>query len=412
MKICLINTLYYPNIVGGAEQSVQFLAEELVRKGHQVFVISLAPQHGIRSAEHNGVTVFTVGHHLVPWPFQKGGIPWFLKPYYFALDSFYNPFICHAVEEILVRERPDVVHTNNIFGFSPQVWKLVKAFDIPLVHTLRDHSLLCTRSTMWRNGDNCQKQCPPCRIHTLPRKILCPYVDGVIGISNYLLTHHQHHQLFNKVAIKAIIHNPYSSDDAEPSFVTSPRHNGPLVFGFLGRLEKQKGVELLLEAFSAASNQHNCSLLLAGEGDAAYKSTLRRQYSSPAIQFLGFVPPQTFFNKIDILIVPSLWQEPLGRVIFEGYHHGIPVIGSTRGGIPEIIEDGKTGLLFDPSIPESLTDKLNYACNNPQRIKAMKSVCLEMAKNFLPAVIVDQYINIYQKAISIHHGSPVSNSRR
>jgi glycosyltransferase involved in cell wall biosynthesis len=106
---------------------------------------------------------------------------------------------------------------------------------------------------------------------------------------------------------------------------------------------------------------------------------------------------------IDMLIVPSLLNESLGRVVLEAYSCGIPVIGSNRGGIPEIVVEGETGFLFDPDIPDSLTELLRFACSNPHRIHAMKPACLEMAKRFAPEVIANHYLGVYEQVLSQYH---------
>lgn len=402
MKVCLVNTLYYPTIVGGAERSVQFLAEALVGAGNEVVVISLSPRHGVESTSHNGVVVYKVGHWSVPWPFRQGGLPWFLKPYYFALDSFYNPFICRDVGKIIAREQPDVVHSNNIFGFSPQIWKSVQKLDIPLVHTLRDYSLLCTRSTMWKSDNNCQNLCLPCRIHAIRRRMLSRNVSGLVGISNFILNQHLNYQFFEMVETKEIIYNQSATTDSIPYFSTGSKGDS-IDFGYLGRIEKEKGVEILLDSFSAVASQYECKLFIGGDGDAIYKNTLRERYPSPTIQFLGFIDPHTLFSKIDVLIVPSLWNEPLGRVVLEAYQYGIPVIGSSTGGLLEIIEEGETGFLFDPKTSDSLTEKLYLACNNRQQLRDMRPSILKLAKKFTPEFIVGQYLQLYQDVICQYH---------
>ena len=74
----------------------------------------------------------------------------------------------------------------------------------------------------------------------------------------------------------------------------------------------------------------------------------RQAYNNSKIEYKGFIKPEEFYPQIDVLIVPSIWNEPLGRVVFEAYSYGIPVIASKRGGITEIVKEGETGYLFEP----------------------------------------------------------------
>src|SRR5262249_38354253 len=118
-------------------------------------------------------------------------------------------------------------------------------------------------------------------------------------------------------------------------------------FGFLGQLRPVKGIEELVDAFLSLPSG-SAELLIAGKGDAAYERLLKAKTAErDDVRWLGFVDPQQLLNEIDVLVVPSLWQEPLGLVILEAFAHGRPVIGSQRGGIPELITR-ETGWLYDP----------------------------------------------------------------
>ena len=100
---------------------------------------------------------------------------------------------------------------------------------------------------------------------------------------------------------------------------------------------------------------------------------------------------------IDVLIVPSLWHDPLPRVVYESYSHGVPVIGSDRGGIPEIIDIGKTGFIFNPDFEEQLKEKICIFRKDPTIIKSMSFYCIEKARDFLPEMVVRKYTDIYRK---------------
>src|SRR3712207_547939 len=100
------------------------------------------------------------------------------------------------------------------------------------------------------------------------------------------------------------------------------------------------------------------SLAIGAKGIPSYERYLHAKYRRPTIRFSGYVTPEAFLPEIDVLIVPSLWHEPFGRTVIEAFAHGVPVIGSKRGGITSLIEEGSTGFLFDPGYPEELTAKM------------------------------------------------------
>jgi glycosyltransferase involved in cell wall biosynthesis len=395
MKILIINTLYYPNFIGGSERSVQLLAEALVQDNHQVVVISTSPNPGIKVDWINSVKVYYVGLKNLYWQFGSQENPSILKPLWHTLDS-YNPCMAQAVADILDTEQPNLVHTNNIGGFSVLVWQAVKQRKLPLVHTLRDYYLLCARSAMFRKGKNCETPCLYCQPYTLTRRYFSQLPDAVVGISQFILKQHLKLNYFRNTPIQETIFNSFCST----SIPTQASSNKSILrLGYLGRLQADKGIEFLLSTLENLASK-NWELWVAGKGTVEYESYLKSRYKLPNIHYLGFINSSELFKKIDFLVVPSLWQEPLGRVVFEAYTYGIPVIVSNRGGIPEMIDEGKTGFIFDPAQPETLLGVLISVRENPMMTVHMHKNCLEKARLFEPEGIGKKYTNLYQEVIN------------
>ena len=405
MKIAIINTLYYPNVVGGAERSVQFLAEALVNKGHEVVVICTAPEQGIQTERLNGVKVYYLGLKNIYWQFSDKNQPSALKLIWHGLDT-YNPMMAKVVGSILKAEHPDIVHTNNLGGFSVAVWRVIKKYGFPLIHTLRDHYLLCPPSTMFKGQKNCEHQCVKCRLYAFPRQRATQQVDSVVGISRFILNRHLAFGSFKTVTRHQVIFNAYDViyNPNQPSVVAYSkldRVNRPLKLGYLGRLHPIKGLELLLDTVTRNFSENECEIWIAGKGEQRYDNQLKNSFNSSIVYFMGHVEPAELFNKIDILVVPSLCHEAFGRIIIEAYAHGVPVIGSNRGGIPEIIESGKTGFVFEPNDMDSLITKIKYFVDDPHLVEKMRPAVLEKAKEFLPERIVNQYITVYQQILAL-----------
>lgn len=393
MKILLVNTLYYPNVLGGAERSVQFLAEALARVGHEAVVVSAGWNRGIQVDEINGVKVYYVGLKNLYWPFSKKQNSALIKPLWHLMDT-YNPLMAREVDRILAVEKPDVVHTNNLSCFSVAVWRTVKTRKLPLVHTIRDYYLLCPKSSMFSRGRNCEKQCTLCWLYSIPRRKYSELVDIVVGNSRFILEKHTSLGFFPRARAE-VIFNAYERETF--GFQASVNRQPCVRFGYIGRLHPTKGVEVILEVVRMLP-EGTWTLSIAGQGSPEYEKYLKES-SLESIQFMGFVRPEEFFPQVDVLIVPSLWHEPLPRTIFEAYVHGVPVIGSRRGGIPELIEEGKTGFLFDPDRPEELVKAMNTFIQKPELIDIMRDNCLEKAQEFVPGRIVEQYIQVYESAI-------------
>jgi len=115
------------------------------------------------------------------------------------------------------------------------------------------------------------------------------------------------------------------------------------------------------------------------------------------------VRPEDFLPEIDVLVVPSVWDEPLPTVVVEAFTHGVPVIGSRRGGIPELIEDGRTGLLFDPAQPGSLEAALGRFIDDPRLAYRMREHVLQKAQEFVSEKMLKEYCEIYQRALRGDH---------
>lgn len=396
MRILLANTHYASSVVGGGQVSVEYLAESLARLGHHVVVVTTTRSKDARVSELNGVRVYWVGLANVYWPTETEVRSKLAKAAWHTLDT-YNWIMGRRFGSILDRERPDVVHTNVLSGLSIAAWYETKKRGVPLVHTLRDYYLLCIRSSMTRGGDNCVSRCKQCSLFSLHKKRASATVDAVVGVSQFILDLHLQHGYFTAARKRRVIHNPYSY----PSGATGRRkvnegEDGPLRIGFLGRVHPSKGIEHLLAAVRQFP-RHRYHVLVAGRGTPEYERRLSDVYPEVNVSYLGVVERDQFLAEVDILVVPSLWNEPLARTVIEAYANGVPVVGSSRGGLPEIIEEGRTGFVFDPGSPGSLERVLQRCLDSPALLREMRAQALRKAEEFLPSRISAAYLEVYEK---------------
>lgn len=388
VKILLINSLYWPQFLGGAERIVQSLAQGLAHLGHDVVVISVAPTRH-KTAYVNGVKVYYLSLKNLMWPFGREN-PTVLKPLYHALDT-YNPFMAAAVGSIIDHERPTLVHTNTLAGLSTAVWQQVKSRQLPLVHTLMDYYLLCPRSTMFCDATNCVVSCRRCSVFGYLRRRMSPSVDAVVALSRYVLALHLDAGYFVSTPVRKVV---YSGYEPPRDALQSVAVGGKVRLGFLGRLHPTKGIEVLLDAVTRLPSTR-WELWIAGRGTEVYEAALRKRWRAPNIHYLGHIQPEALFSMIDVLVVPSLWNEPFGMVVIEAYANGVPVIASRRGGLAEIVEHGGTGFLFDPSEPDSLEHILAQVISAPTTIHDMRSRVLNTSNNFSPTRMMESYLAIY-----------------
>lgn len=396
MKILFVNSLYFPIQVGGAEKSVQFLAESLASMGHEVGVISLIDSRATPSSQIiNGVKTYTITLSNLFWPFSERTAPSILKLLWHLIDVL-NPFNLRAIDRIIEEFKPDVVHTNNLKGISVAAWLAAKKRGLPVVHTLRDYYLICPRSSLFKNNRRCQTQCGECKFFAAPKKALSKHVDAVTGISEFILAKHIDQGFFEGAVDKIKIFNAFPANEHPMEKAISER----VKFGYIGRVGPEKGIESIL---SLAMDTPEATFLVAGDMASDYGKQLVETYARPNIQFVGYQAPHTFFNQIDILIVPSIWDEPFGRIIVEAYSYGVPVMGAMRGGIPELIEEGRTGFLFEPDLAGDMASTLTKIMQAPDCLAEMAPRCYEKSGEFAAGPILDQYLTLYEKHINRAH---------
>ena len=385
MKILIFNTLYYPNQIGGAEKSTQLLAETLLKSGEEPVVVCTSNKDYIDYV--NGVKVYYVNIPNLYWAYNSKEENKFKKPIWHLIDS-YNPFN-NKLSSIIDKEKPDIIHTNNLAGFSVSVWKFAKERNIKIVHTLRDYYLLCPKSTMFNEKLNkiCDKQCFTCKLYSIPKKKLSQYVDVVVGISKFILNKHLEYGYF-KNAKKEVI---YNSVEVPRNFIKKDKSINETIFGYVGSLSQSKGIEFLLENFNSM-DLSNVKLYIYGKGTTkAYETKLKKKYASDKILFQGFKKPEEIYKNIDILIVPSLWNEPFGRIVPEANSYGIPVLVSNKGGLPELVENGKNGYIFNPDKQGDFEKKLGLMLD-----KFYNNTWEFDVSEFELDKIVEKYKKVYQ----------------
>jgi glycosyltransferase involved in cell wall biosynthesis len=398
MNIVYINSFYAPDEVGGAEKSVRFLAESMVNQGHRATVICLGRES--QRTTLNGVQVERLQISNIYDPLAGGQRPSWQKLVWHGLDSF-NPVAAAKVGQLLDRLQPDVVHTNTLSGLSVAAWGQVKDRGIRLVHSLRDYYLLCPNTAMFKAGHPCAQRCTECSCLSLPKVRPTGLVDHVIGNSHFILNKHLAAGLF-KQASHSVIYNAYA-----PKAMARPETaQQPLKLGYIGRLAPTKGIEVLLAALRQLSGASaDVELLIAGEGDASYVEALKGAATGLPVTFLGKVTPEAFYSAVDWTVVPSVWDEPLARVIFESFCHGVPVIGSNKGGTPELVRDGENGYLYPAQDASALKEVIARCIGQ----KALWPDFSEEAKNmtamFSPTKVAEAFMNTYVAKIESHEHS-------
>lgn len=282
-----------------------------------------------------------------------------------------------------------------------RVWKLVgliKKHQIDLVHTNSVVSLegalaakLAGVSHVWHIRELFMADSPKLR-SVLPkswtRKLIMALSDRVICISQAVADQFDH---------ATVIYNAINVRDWD--FKIKPR-SGDLKIGYVGRLTEGKRFHDLLSALPA-----NATLKVAGTFvDAPYEKRVQdlvsEQHLQDRIEWLGYQTDlKAFFASIDILVLTSL-NEPFGRVLIEAMASGVPCVAANSGGVPEIITDGLTGLLYPPGSPEMLSTCLNRLSDDSAlAIKIAENAGRMVQDRFTITVQQQQLADCYQQVL-------------
>lgn len=383
-RILLINTYYFPNGKGGAERSTKILAESLAKLGYRVFVITTSRRNDMSIL--NGVYVYYLNMGNLYWLPESKKHPKPIRVLWHVIDS-YGLNKSNDFEKLLRELNPDLAITNSIVQFSCKIIDILRKCNIPVIHIIRDHYLMNV-STVMTNRQLFIKNLILGKFLSIRKKMLSNYPIGVIGISQYILNTHLKNDYFSRATIKTVIPNAIEDTGDFTEFVKRKP-----VFGYVGALNSRKGVDLLIDAFSA--NRIENELLLFGSGEDGFVNKLKGRIKSyPNIKLCGYQDAMSIYPSIDFLIVPSIINEAFGRVIIEAYSYGIPVIGSNRGGIPELIEHSKTGFLFEPEEKNSLIKVIVENKLNVSSIPTLRKNAFEKSKHYVVDNIIESYVQV------------------
>ena len=336
MKILRIISLGY--VAGGAENGIAKINPYLLNKGHSVKILAsdLGPEQ-----EHFNEYVFKSISDASP-----------LKFFLFL----FNPSAFFALKSALNEYQPDVVHLHIMSQVTPSVLFLLRKY--PTVMTLHGPETFLSQFVIWCMKPSYFKDdiCDAKNL-TLGGRLTHFYFNRIqkfvykFGLRNVdlFIAPSKSVQNMAKTDVSPIIHLPNFIELRNFRELTN---NYNLLF--VGRLEKVKGVEFLIEALSAiiqAVPQTTLTIIGDGRDKSDLVNLTRELRLEKYIQFRGWVENKdldTYYQKASIVVVPSIWLEAFGGVILEAMSVGRPVIGTNVGGIPEIIDDGVNGYVVEP----------------------------------------------------------------
>ncbi len=394
MHLLLVNNLYPPIMAGGAELIVAYLAEGLAARGHRVTVVSTCgPEMEPYPVEQsNGVEVLRFFPRNVYWSFAREGQPRLRRAVWHLRDAW-NVDAARRFRTILQRHRPDLVHTHVIDGFSASIWRRARRAGVPVVHTAHDYHLICPRAfLLTRDWKICAHPSLGCQLYRSWHLRTAGDVDLFVSPSKFLLD--KHCEAGVAADRTALVRNGIPL----PRRVErSPRVGGKLRFLLMCRLTVEKGVQVVLDAMTRIPPSVGVEVVIAGRGPL--ESTVKAAAAAdPRIRFLGFIQGEEKQNLLaggDYLLIPSLWYENAPVAVVEAAAYGLGLIGSRIGGIPELVEEGATGLLFPPGDADRLAAIMQDLASGRTRLEGFSEASQTVADRHGVDRMVDAYEGHY-----------------
>ncbi len=379
----------------------------LKKKGHRVSFFSMSQPENL-STEYQKYFVSNIDFG------DKGLIKKFLA----SLRIFYSLEAKRKIRELIKEEKPDIVHLNNIYHqISPSILHVLKKAGIPAVMTLHDYKMVCPSYSMLNKRQTCQ-ECRGGRYYNclknscfkgarskslistlemyLHHKILRIYklVDSFISPSEFLQS-----KLKSMGFEAKIEHLPNFVEAANYKPHYSWRENSVVYFG---RLSEDKGLFTLIEADKRLPH---IDFKIIGAGQLNKDLSIKaRKEKTGNVRFLGRLSGQALKEEISrsmFTLIPSECYENNPRSVIESFALGKPVIASRIGGIPELVKDDFTGLLFEPKDPVELSQKIKSLVSQPEKIFRMGQNARRLVEEEFNAEKYYQGLyQIYQEAIN------------
>lgn len=375
MKILMVNKFLHPN--GGSETYIFKLGEQLKALGHEVQYFGM---------EHEGRCVGNNAEQYTSDMDFHGGSK--LKKLTYPIKTIYSTEAKKKMSIVLNDFQPDVIHINNFnYQLTPSIiyaaeeYKKRASKKVKIVFTAHDYQLVCPNHMMFDMAGNVCEKCvggnfinctkggcihnskAKSLIGTLEAtlyKTLKTYksIDTIICCSEFLKSKMDANPIFAKKTIA--MHNFIEAVEKKET----EKENYILYFG---RFSKEKGIETIMNS--------GIDFVCAGSGD--YEEQLN---SAPQIKNVGFKSGkelEDLIRKAKCSVYPSVWYENCPFSVMESIMFGTPVVGARIGGIPELIDDGKTGYLFEAGNVDDFKNAINKIICDNENAEKMSKACLE-----------------------------------
>ena len=427
MKIVISARRFHPPLVGGVDVYAERLIHALERLGHDISVISYDSSaknkdKGIEIVEdeYEGNKVWRLSFDLDQRP--KG-----------TFQHAYDPEMGEFVKKILQAEKPDLLIVMNFYLATLATVEVAKELGLPVLHIATDFIPVCRRATFiqW-DGKSCErgegiKSCSACYVsHHVAGRVMAKVFDRFpeetllnwakkdtfnTPINPYALMRPYWKQVrIMKERIKTLrplrgridlvfaptkfTHDvflangflkeqvyllPFSVESDNPLASVEHVPAEHTRFLFIGRLQPYKGAHLLVEAFNNLKLPKGATLTIYGTNDGYedyFDRLMKMINSNKQIRFSGKIPPEELhraFSEADYFVLPSTWHENSPLIILDALQSRTPVIASDVGGVNDLVENGKNGILFPMGDHLALQGVLQQVIDRPELLSKLRN---------------------------------------
>ncbi|HKC04373.1 MAG TPA: glycosyltransferase [Patescibacteria group bacterium] len=385
----LIATDYYLPHVGGIPSHIHTIAKQFLKMGNEVCII--APSKGFKDEVQSNANFSLFGIASVP-------------SIVFSDMRFVPPFRSRKIAKIIKKFNPDVIHIHFSLGIGVAASRFAQKNHIPSVGTNHfmlenffdnlPHPLMLKKTfenLIWKLAVRHLKNAD---IVTTPTKTAANYLSQKF-------IHNQITPLSNGVNFTKYNTRKIKNDVLKEYRI--PKGNKVLLF--VGRLVKEKRIDILINSLSKIIEDMPATLIIVGRGNKIvnYKGLARELGVEKNIIFADYLSDSNLldlYKSSDVFVMPSI-AELQSIATLEAMASGLPVVAANAGALPEIVINGRNGYLFKADSTTSLTKNILKIFSNKKLINSMSRESIAIAKEHDIAGVAFKFENIYQKAIAI-----------
>lgn len=408
VKVLIVNKFLYPN--GGSETYIFNLGKELERQGHEVQYFGM---------EHEGrIAGNRVNAYTENMDFHSGSK---LSKFTYPLKTIYNKDAQEEIRLVLDDFWPDVVHLNNFsYQLTPSIiveivnWRNETGHPCRIVFTAHDYNLICPNHML--NNPNTHENCEKCLgghfenclkgkcIHGSAAKSMIgmmeakywnrrgtyEYIDSIICCSEFLKTKMDTNPVFKPktAALHNFINKVEQKEAEKKDYIL-----------YFGRFSEEKGVRTLI---NVAKELPGIPFIFAGKGPL--EDEVKKVANITDVGFKSGKELEQLIREAWFSVYPSEWYENCPFSVMESQMYGTPVIGADIGGIPELIEVGKTGEVFESGNKKDLKENIIKLWNDKRLCRLYSENCKTIKYDDAESYY-QKIIQIYKPEINLERGS-------